>query len=244
MLNMYHMLKAVLAELSFLLEYYFHIYPVWISIVIMALITGFLLSVPMLLLKKNTSKIQRLWKVCSALYFMVSGFFMNAIAKNLPTCISRIQRVMENFAYVTSFDENRKNFLLGLEIADNEANRESIQRIAYYLNKEQWQSVIHYKDGSAWYFEKIENAIDGVVKIDDMHLSIGVLYQNAMALIPVLVLIALAIILLLEKRKVGIFVLISAAFCLMGNLGGAIYTTTGWVSYFLFQNIFQKKEQV
>ena len=172
---------------------------------------------------------------------MISGFFMNAIIKNLPTCISRIQRIMENFAYVTSFGENRKNFLLGLELADNEANRESIQRIAYFLNKEQWQDVIHYKDGSAWYFEKVRNAIEGVVKIDDMHLSIGVLYQNAKAIIPVLILIALAILLLLEKRKVGICVFISATFCLMGNFGGAIYTTTGWVSYFLFQNIFQKK---
>lgn len=241
MLNIYHMLKAVLAELSFLLEYYFHIYPAWVSIVIMSITTGFLVTVPFLLLKNFSVKIQRLWQVVSASYLMVSGFFMNTIVKNLPTCISRIQRVMENFAYVTSFDGNRQTFLFGLGIADNEANRESIQRIAYFLNDKQWQSVIDYKDGSAWYFEKIKDAIDGVVKIGRTHLSVGILYQSTAAFIPVLILFALAIGLLFYKKKIGIIVLFSALFSLIGNLGGAIYIMFGWLSYFIFYRLFWEK---
>lgn len=234
---LHHMLKSVIAELSFLLEYHLHIYPAWVTLTIIAAASGFFLGVVYYILR-NMLHLQgwilKGWKYLSTAYIMISSFFIDIIVKNLPTCVSRLHRILENFAYVTSFDGARNTFFRGIGIPDNMVNRSALQRIAFFLNEEQWQNVIRANDSSAWYFDKIRKGIEGVIKTGDSHLSIGVINQAIDAYIPILLLLFIAYLLFLKRRRICLAVYSSAVLCCIGNLGAAIYMLVLWSAFLVF----------
>lgn len=157
-------------------------------------------------------------------FTVVCSYIMNRLIALSYTWDSKLQRVMSNFHYILSFKANRKLFLNALSLPDNTTNNNGLFQIAMYLNNKQWQNVYDNAGGSQWYFAKVKKAIDEILKVGDTHLTLGVIYQGAAMLIPIVLIIVFGAILLLKGKKLhGILVLVCAGLCVFGNFGAVIF---------------------
>lgn len=157
-------------------------------------------------------------------FTVVCSYIMNRLIALSYTWDSKLQRVMSNFHYILSFKANRKLFLNALSLPDNTTNNNGLFQIAMYLNNKQWQNVYDNAGGSQWYFAKVKKAIDEILKVGDTHLTLGVIYQGAAMLIPIVLIIVFGVILLLKGKKLhGILVLVCAGLCVFGNFGAVIF---------------------
>lgn len=217
---MYRLIKATLAEFSFLLEYYTGINAAWVTLLVVGaafgVVVGFLTS----LLEKIIKKRVVVWPV-------VVGWIcydVDLLMKNMPTWNSRLHRTLDNFSYIMSFDSNNKLFFSGLGIAGNEANKNAVMNIAFYLNHDQWQNVIDNGNNMAWYFEKVRNSIESVVKLGSMHLGVGLSNQWIGAFLPVVAVVIIGVFMVIKKRRAeGIMIVLNGLFFALGNLGAGIF---------------------
>lgn len=218
---MLRLFKPMLGEISFFFEKYFGadslLWTILVTAFCFSLVSVAAAETAGLLQKKRPSL-----SVCSgvsAALAVPAGYLLSA-----PwTWNSKLQRVMTNFNYVLSFEANRKFFLEGLGLADNEANRKAMFRTALTISDGQWMKIIDRAEGSAWYFQKVYKAVHGILYIGNVSLSEKIIGQSLTAFIPAAALVILAVFLYRKKKILsGCSALICAVLSLFLSCGTAV----------------------
>lgn len=217
---MYRVLKSDLAVFSYFLEKYFGITSIIWSIIFIAIGCALIFSVAAKLLE---IKVKKQLFMAYIGFSMICSVIVNHLVTMVYTWDSKLQRVMSNFCYVLSFASNRKGFFNALNLADNESNQNHLFQIAMYLNDTQWNTITQSVGESSWYFKKVERAITEILRLGNCHLSLGIIYQNIFAYIPMLLIFCLAIYYFRKRKKTWIIIAASGCLCLIENLGATIF---------------------
>ena len=123
-----------------------------------------------------------------------------------------------------AFDSNRRAVFKALSLPDNVVNRNSVFSMAMYFNDEQWNVIKNAVGDGGWYFAKVQKAITEILRIGDCHMSLGVIYQEAAAFVPVILIAAIGLTFLIKKKILpGVLILALSLMCILGNLGAGIY---------------------
>lgn len=228
---MYILLKGLYANFSWMLESKLKIVSAYPTIICFGLVIGFL----MFLLYCLTKKWLRAPVISYGLMAAVS-LPVNSLITNLPTWDSRVIRVIQNASYILSFKKNRSFLFSTLNIADTETNVKNLPSIIYYLNPEQWTQAAKSAGSSGWYFERVGKALCGVTNFLGCHISIPVVEQSAIALLPGILLLSAAVFFFAKrKRWDGAFFIIFGCLALAGNYGNALFVITEAASFLFWR---------
>ena len=240
---MTRILKSMLSNYSYWLEKQLHITSIVWSILFLGCCCGLLSAVIIRGLielwnkRKKQQKNIKIEQGMALLFFSAipCTYLMNRLIATAYTWDSKLHRVMSNFQYVMSFESNKQIFTdaLHLSAEDNSVGR--LFYVALYLNDTQWGTVTKAAGGASWYFEKIQKAIYEILRLGQNHLTLGVIYQNAMAVLPGIGICLLAFLMWNKGKKketqktynrLAVCLLLLAAMWLFGNLGAYIFLCT------------------
>lgn len=225
--------KAMLAEFSYFMEKYLGQTSVIWSIVFMAFCGAVVLSVllkaaEIIILYRKKEKIEKVRDYISYLYISLTfaySILFDILLKSAHGWCSKLHRVQSNFEYVLSFAANRNLFFQALSLSGSDANKNNLFNIALYLNDTQWQKVVDTADGSGWYFKKVYNAITEILRIGKYHLSLPVMYQGGLSIIPALLIAVFGIILFMKGKKIaGSLLFIYCVICILFAFGTSMFS--------------------
>lgn len=224
---MYRVLKSVMAEFSYFLEKYFDItstlWTILFIAVACAMVVATICKAGEIAIKRHKKKRIRFLPIylCSSiiLSLLVNGLMISPEMWN-----SKLQRVMSNIEYVTSFPSNRDMFFDALSIPDNETNKSKVFKIAESINDEQWDAVKEHAEDGGWYFKKVEKAIKEILRLGYYHLALPVSKQYGFGVIPALSMIAFSMMLFFKHKKSDAVIAIACSvLCFLYTLGGSIF---------------------